>query len=177
LLGCYLDTDLADFGAKQTHAPANINPYIREALMPFILAKDRICSAIDQDTNSRMVINSGPQIEYNIAKFSSPAVSLDVQIEIRLKYPSEAAAPNDPSNPGVMISAGFIEWQLKLKKMSDVEYNTKIVDLIVRMIAFINKHYPLAPVPYLWSDYNELPNRQRLSFRMPSDADLIKISE
>jgi len=145
--------------------------------MPFILTKDRIRSAIDVDTKSRMVINSGPEIDYNLAQFSSPTLSLDIQIEIRRKFSGESNAPADcQDNPGIMLSAGFIDWQLEMRNLADFEDNSRMVEYVIRMIAFINKYYPLALSPYLWSDYGTCSIGRKLLYHMPSDEELLRLS-
>jgi hypothetical protein len=144
--------------------------------MAFALNTDRIRSAMDPETNGRMTIDSGPQLEYRLAKYSSPEVSMEMEIAIRRKFPSEPVVANDPENPCIMISTGYLNRALQKRNMRDVEYNTRLVKYLIRMIAFINKHYPLCTAPFLWSDYEKLPKNIDLLYRMPSDEELLTIS-
>jgi hypothetical protein len=47
--------------------------------------------------------------------------------------------------------------------MSNIDYNTKFVEYVIQMIAFINKNFPLATSPYLWSDYENVAVQIRVS--------------
>jgi hypothetical protein len=65
--------------------------------------------------------------------------------------------------------------------MTNIEQNTKLVELAIRMIAFVNKHYPQSTSPYLWSDYQDYMSGQKASvgpflYTMPSDQQLYSIS-
>jgi hypothetical protein len=143
--------------------------------MTFVLTEDRINGAIDPNTNSRMVINDTKEIEYIAVVFTSPDVSLKFMIMRRAKFPDRPVVSNDPSNPGVMIVSGDLQLAFATKEMRDIEGNTRLVERLVRMIAFINNRYRLAISPFLWSDYEKIrPNT--LLFRMPSDETLLSLS-
>jgi hypothetical protein len=142
--------------------------------MAFILAKGK--KAFDPEKNAQMQITGGPQIEYNKATFNSPIISLAIQIEIRRKFPDQPLIKNDPRNPCVMITSGVLDMGFRARKMQDIERNTELVLYLVRMIAFINKGYPLATSPFLWSDYEEFSKGRQFTYRMPSDEELLKIS-
>ena len=143
--------------------------------MPFILTEDRIFGATDPETAARMVIDSGPEIELLTVKFSSPTLSLVTAIVIRPKFPDRRIVSNDPTNPRVMISAGDLNRAFRSQNMRDIEHNTRLVEYLIRMIAFINKKWPLAPAPFLWSDYEKFKPGTAL-YRMPSDDELLTIS-
>src|SRR5258708_21718848 len=73
------------------------------------------------------------------------------------------------------------EFLASSKEDAGFDYNTKLVEYVIRMVAFINKHYPLSRSLYLWSDYDDLasgrkPLSGRLLYGMPSDEELLKIS-
>jgi hypothetical protein len=91
--------------------------------MSFLLDKDQSYSAIDPDTNSRVVISGSPQIELKRVKFSSPDISLDTALVIRPKFPDRPIIADDPSNPCVMISAGDLNRAFSARNMRDVECN------------------------------------------------------
>jgi hypothetical protein len=142
--------------------------------MAFILSKGK--KVTDPEKNAHMQITGGPQIEYNKATFTSPSISLALQIEIRKKFPDQPVITNDPRNPCVMIASGVLDMGFRARKMQDVQRNTELVHYLVRMIAFINKGYPLANSPFLWSDYEEFSKGRQLTYIMPSDDELLKIS-
>jgi hypothetical protein len=61
------------------------------------------------------------------------------------------------------------------------ERKTEFADYLIRMMAFINKRYPLAVSPYFWSDYADhvsgrIGTGQPFVFRMPSDDELWRLS-
>jgi hypothetical protein len=140
--------------------------------MPFVLNSDRIRSASDPETGALMVIDSGLQIEYLFARFSSPNASLFLQIERRRKYPD---MPRGPKNPGILISAGLLDVVLR-NHHKTFDENNQLVDYVLRMICFINKYHALATSPYLWSDYADLPPDRHPVYRMPSDEELVRLS-
>jgi hypothetical protein len=149
--------------------------------MPFVLTKDRIRSAVDLETNARLVIDGTPEIEYLKAKFESPEIRFSVTLMIESKFPDRPFVANDQTNPAIMIFARDLNLFFQAKKMLDFDYNTKLVEYVVRMIAFINRHYPISRSPYLWSDYDDLasgrkPLNGRFLYRMPSDDELLKMS-
>jgi hypothetical protein len=74
-----------------------------------------------------------------------------------------------------MIYSGDINQAFAKNNMKSVEYNSKIVEYILQMVAFINKTFPLATSPYQWSDYEKLKPSCRL-YRMPFDRELLKLS-
>jgi len=143
--------------------------------MSFILVQDRSCTAIDPATDSRMFIKSGPQIEYKKVIFTRPDISLEFGIEIRQKFPDQPVVTADPRNPCVMIRAGDLNAAFAKRDMRDFGQNTLLVEYLIRMIAFINRHHRLSNAPFLWSDYERLPPNMRL-YRMPSDEELLKLS-
>jgi hypothetical protein len=132
-------------------------------------------SAADPDTNSRMVIDSTPQIEFLRARFQSPDISLDFGIVIRRKLPDQPVGINDPENPCVMIDAMDLNMALTKRNMLDFDTNTRLVEYLVGMVAFINRHFPLANAPLLWSDYTRI-RWVRWLYRMPSDDELLWLS-
>jgi hypothetical protein len=149
--------------------------------MPFVLTKDRIQSAVDPETSARLVIDGTTEIEYLTAKFESSETHLSVPLTIESKFPDRPFIPNDQTNPSIKIAAGNVNFAFQAKKMMDFDYNSKLVEYVVRMIAFVNKHYPLSRSPYLWSDYDDLasgrkPLNGRFLYQMPSDEELLKIS-
>jgi hypothetical protein len=143
--------------------------------MPFILTADRVCSAIDPATNSRMFIQKGPDPYYNTVMFSSPEISLRLGIAIRRKFPDQPVVTNDPKNPCVMIRAEDLNRTFSERNMHDIEGNTRLVEYLISMIAFINRHYPLGNAPFLWSNHEKLRLPKWL-YRMPSDDELLRIS-
>jgi len=103
-----------------------------------------------------MVIDSTPQIEFLRARFQSPDISLDFGIVIRRKLPDQPVGINDPENPCVMIDAMDLNMALTKRNMLDFDTNTRLVEYLVGMVAFINRHFPLANAPLLWSDYTRI---------------------
>jgi hypothetical protein len=80
-----------------------------------------------------------------------------------------------------MISAGNLNLFFRKAEMANIEQNTKLVELAIRMIAFVNKHYPQSTSPYLWSDYQDfISGRKALIgtflYTMPSDQQLLSMS-
>lgn len=144
--------------------------------MAFVLDEHRIRSARDPESGATMVINSGPQIEYYSVEFSSPTVVLDLEIVIRHKFIDRPIIPKDSANPSVMVSAGYLNFALRKRKLFDFNNNTTLVRFIINMIAFINKKYPLSVSPFLWSDYDDLVGKLSFLYQMPSDDELLKIS-
>jgi hypothetical protein len=145
------------------------------SVMTFALTEGRMYSATDPNMNSHMVINTTKEIEFLAVVFTSPDVSLKFMIMLRSKFPDRPVVKNDPSNPGLMILAGDLQLAFAAKKMRDIEANTRLTESLIRMIAFINKHYPLATSPFLWSDY-EKTRQNTFLFRMPSDEVLLRLS-
>ena len=141
-----------------------------EIFMPLISMPSHKGGVIDTETNSQLIISSTPEIETLVVKFKSDSIVLRSAIYIRPKFPDRPLVDNDRTNPRVMISAGDMNGAFLSANMHDVERNTKIVGIIVHMIIFINKIWPLALSPYLWSDYHKL--RAPL-YRMPSDEVLL----
>ena len=144
--------------------------------MTLVLDEHRIRSARDPESGATMVINSSPQIEYKSVEFSSPEVTLDLEIVIRRKFSDLPNFPNDPTNPSLMVSAGYLNLALRKRNLLDFNNNTTLVRFILRMVAFINKKYPLSTSPFLWSDYDDLAKRLSFVYQMPSDEELLKIS-
>ena len=147
--------------------------------MSFILVQDRSgTQAIDPATDSRMFIKSGPQIEYKKVIFTRPDISLGFGIEIRQKFPDRArlvTVVTRRKSACVMIRAGDLNAAFAKRDMRDFGQNTLLVEYLIRMIAFINRHHRLSNAPFLWSDYERLPPNMRL-YRMPSDEELLKLS-
>jgi hypothetical protein len=143
--------------------------------MAFEYAKDRIYSAVDPETNSRLDIDSTVDIDVLVVKFSGPIIFFSTGIFLTQKFPDQPIVPNDPQNPCVMISAELINSEFRRHQEYDIEYNTRLTEHLIRMIAFINKKYPLGTSQFLWSDYEKLPPGSAL-FRMPSDEDLLRLT-
>jgi hypothetical protein len=140
--------------------------------MAFVLATDRIRSAVDSEAKTRMDIDSTPQVEWWIAKFSSENISLQIQLNIQPKSAHRQSGTINPNPPGAMISARSLNESFAKQKMIDVEYNTELAKYIVHMIAFISNRYPLADSPILWSDYDQA-RPPRWLYRMPSNDELL----
>jgi hypothetical protein len=141
--------------------------------MPLVLTEDWRHGAVDTETNSRLVIKSTPQIDFLIAEFSCPTAKLNIGLIKQLKFPDRPLGENGTPNPGLMISVPGLDGSLLSGNMIDVEENTKLLNQIIRMIGFINRHYPLSRSPFLWSDAPMYPPRL---FRMPLDAELLELS-
>jgi hypothetical protein len=136
--------------------------------------------AVDTRTGARLTINSTPEIQYRRALFIHSGLRLRIALEIKPKV-STGAVSNSELNPSVMISAGDLNRFFRRAGMTDIEQNTKLVELAIRMIAFVNKHYPQSTSPYLWSDYQDfISGRKALIgtflYTMPSDEQLLSIS-
>jgi hypothetical protein len=144
-------------------------------LMPLVLSKDRSRAAFDSATNSRVFIESGPQIDYKKVIFTSPNISLNFGIEIRQKFSGQPVVTNDPRNPCVMIRSGDLNAAFAKRGRHDFEQNTRLAEYLARMVAFVNMHHRLGNAPFLWSDYENL-TPVRWFYRMPSDEELLKIS-
>jgi hypothetical protein len=148
--------------------------------MPFEMTKDRIWSAIDRETHARMLIDSGPEIEWLKVKFASPEISLQMRLAIEPKFADRQV--RDTTNPGIMINAGQLNHLMESKQFTgyDFEQKSRFVEYLIRMMAFINSHSRLATAPYFWSDYDDyLSGRKgplKFVFRMPSDDELLRIS-
>jgi hypothetical protein len=155
--------------------PKRNPPEFRGVTMPFIMDANQSRTAINPDTNSRMFIKSGPQMEHKDAIFTSPSISLEFGIEIRRKFLDQPVATNDPRNPCVMLSAGDLNRALAAQGMHDFERNTRLIEYLIQMIAFINRNTPLANAPFLWSDYERL-RPDRWLYHMPSDEELLKLT-
>jgi hypothetical protein len=148
--------------------------------MPFILAEDRKLNAIDPDTNARMAIRKLPDGLREV-RFGNPEMAIRFFLRVCSKFPGE---PRDASNPDIMIAAGALNWILSYEPQFadyDFERKTSFAEYIIRMMAFINKHYPLGGVSLFWSDYADYASGRKgtgrpLAFRMPSDEELIKFS-
>lgn len=138
--------------------------------MPLTLIPNHKRGVIDSETESQLIITSTPEIDALNAKFTSDSVALWTVINIKPKFPDRHLINNDQRNPRVMISAGDMNGAFLSANMHDVERNTELVKLIVRMIIFVSKVRPLAVSPYLWSDHHKL--RAPL-YRMPSDQALL----
>jgi hypothetical protein len=123
-----------------------------------------------------MFIKSGPQIEHKDAIFTSSDISLDFGVKIRRKFPDQPVVSNDPSNPCVMLSSGDLNRAFAKKNMLDIERNTRLVEYLIQMIAFINRNTPLANAAFLWSDYGKV-RPGRWLYRMPSDEELLRVSQ
>lgn len=143
--------------------------------MAFSLTPDWRRGAVDPETNSRLVIKSTPEIETLAVELQCEEGTLKTAILIRPKVPNRPPTMNDPANPEVMIPTGNLNTMFAFRNMRDIEKNTILVLRMVRMIAFINKHHPLAGSPFLWSDYDKVQPGHAL-FRLPSDDALLKIS-
>jgi hypothetical protein len=171
---CHADRDAPDVSGARNVSSGD-EGYPRGVLMPFTLSKDRSSSAIDSTANSRMSIESGPQIEYKKVMFASPDISPDFGIEIRRKFPDQPVVTSDLRNPCVMIRSEDLNAAFAKRGMQDFERNTRLVEYLVRMVAFINMHQRLANAPFLWSNYEQLTPARWL-YRMPSDEELVRIS-
>jgi hypothetical protein len=114
-------------------------------------------------------------MDANHAIFTSPSISLEFGIEIRRKFLDQPVATNDPRNPCVMLSAGDLNRALAAQGMHDFERNTRLIEYLIQMIAFINRNTPLANAPFLWSDYERL-RPDRWLYHMPSDEELLKLT-
>ena len=143
--------------------------------MAFALTQDWKRGAVDPETSSRLVIKSTAEIETMFVELRCEEGTLKTAICIRRKFPDRPATRNDPANPEVMLSTGSLNSMFTFKNMRDIEKNTILVERMVRMIAFINKHHPLAGSPFLWSDYDKVRPGHVL-FRLPSDDALLTIS-
>jgi hypothetical protein len=135
-------------------------------------------SAVDTRTGARLTIRSTPEIEYRNAFLIHSGIRLPITLVIKRKVPTEGISK---LNPSVMISAGNLNLFFRKAEMTNIEQNTKLVELAIRMIAFVNEHYPQSTSPYLWSDYQDfISGRQALIgtflYTMPSDEQLLSIS-
>jgi|ERR1700733_9215582 hypothetical protein len=135
-------------------------------------------SAVDARTGARLTIRSRPEIEYRDALLIHSEMRLPITLVIRRKVSTEGISK---LNPSVMISAGNLNLFFRQAVMTDIEQNTKLVELAIRMIAFVNKHYPQSTSPYLWSDYQDfISGRKALIgtflYTMPSDQQLLSMS-
>jgi hypothetical protein len=135
-------------------------------------------SAVDMRTGARLTIRTTPQIQYRKALLIYSGIRLPIAIEIKRKVPTERISE---LNPSVMISAGNLNLYFREAEMTNIEQNTKLVELAIRMFAFVNKHYPQSTSPYLWSDYQDfISGRKALIgtflYTMPSDEQLLSMS-
>lgn len=144
-----------------------------EGRMAFIMNGPR--SVVDTETNACLKIIGTKEIEYMYATLTSPTINMNFGINIQKKFPEKPFIPGSPSNPCIMLRSADFNSEFYRLKMSNYEENSKIAEYIIRMIAFINKNYPISMAPFLWSDYNLLP-RVRWIFKMPSDDYLMSIS-
>jgi hypothetical protein len=131
--------------------------------------------AIDTETNLRLVIKSLPEIELLAIEFSTPDHIVNTGICIRRKFHDRPLKKDDPANPGVMIPARTLNTVFLSRGMRKVELNTELTMRMIRMIASINKRYPLSGARFLWSDYDKI-QRGRALFQMPSDEELLELS-
>jgi hypothetical protein len=141
---------------------------------------DGFRSAVDTRTGARLAVKGTPEIQYQKALLIHSGLRLQIYLEIKPRV-STAAVSNSKLNPSLMILPGDLNRFFRKAEMTDIEQNTKLVDLAIRMIAFVNKHYPLSTSPYLWSDYQDfISGRQALIgtflYTMPSDKQLLSIS-
>ena len=143
--------------------------------MSFEIVPGQSRTAVDRDRSSRMAIKSGPQMEVMNITFSSPKFDLSTPIFIRRKFQDRPVITGSPSNPGIMLLSRNLNAAFERRRMYDLQYNTHLVDYVVRMIAFINKDDPMANAPFLWSDYPAGSEAPWL-YRMPSDEELLDIS-
>jgi hypothetical protein len=165
---------------KTSHVPDDARKALER--MPFILTRDRDRSAIDPDTSARMVINRPPAEGVVEVKFTAPGISLRLMLSLRQKFPERRVW--DATNPGIMINAGNLNFLLSRGRQFanfDFDRKTQFVESLIRMMAFINKHYPLGPAAYFWSDYEDYVSGRKgvgaqFVFRMPSDEELLRFS-
>jgi hypothetical protein len=139
------------------------------------LTEDWRHGAIDATTGSRVRVKSTPDQELLAVEYTAPAFArrFNASLSIRLKYPDRPCSNEEPLNPGLMLSSPTVDGSLLSHNMRDIEKNTELVERMIRMIAFINRNYPLSQSPFLWSDaYQRSPSR----FRIPSDEALLAIS-
>ena len=141
--------------------------------MAFVL--DGRWRALDPNTNSQMVIEGTPQIEFRNAIFSCPEMSARVSIVIQPKFGDKPLVANDTNNPQIMIHSSVLNSEFRRNKMITRTVNTRIAIQIVRMIAFINKSSPMSLSPFLWSDYY-MRKSGKLLYNFPSDAELLILS-
>ncbi|HWB49092.1 MAG TPA: hypothetical protein VG651_08280 [Stellaceae bacterium] len=144
--------------------------------MPFVMNEKPIRSARDTETGAEMTVRSGPEISLLKAHFKSTEGNLILYLRLSPKYPDKPLVKNDVTNPGIMIYSAAIELELKRQRMADYAANTRLVDHAIRLLAFINRHQPLATSPFFWSDYASLYGDEQPSFGMPSDDELLDLS-
>lgn len=151
--------------------------------MPFVLTKDRKRSAEDPDKKAHMDIEPTADAWLSKAKFTSPAMSFSLPLHVKDKYPNQIKF--DAPYPGIMIDSGnlnfFFSRNQQISSYS-FEEKTHFAEYLIRMMAFINHHYPFAGAPYFWSDYEDYVagrkgNGQAFVFRMLSDAELQRLSQ
>ena len=128
--------------------------------------------AIDTETGARLEIVSTKEIDQKIIQFTTPDSGLNVTVFIEGMDKAKPYVQGDTSNPYLKINCGDLQLAFEARKRAglpgDVEYNSRQVDLLVRMLCFANKAYPICRTPVFWSDYQET-EQQTKNHRNPRD--------
>ena len=162
--------------------PARLGALLHGAIeaMAFILSTDRPRKAIDPATNSEMTIAITPQADFKQVHFTSPEMKIVLPLRMLPKFPDRKAV--DETNPGIMINAGNLNLLLSRGPQFagySFERKSQFAEYLMRMMAVINKRYPLALSPFFWSNYADYVAGRQMGpfvFRMLSDEELLKLS-
>ncbi len=122
--------------------------------MPFQISEN-FMGAIDTRNGATLKLKHTPEIDRPNAVYVSSEHEIIVSMRIARKFQDVAPADSDQSNPSILVSVESFNLYFYARKMYNFEFNTNIVESIIRMIAFANKRWPLSRSPYLWSQYDD----------------------
>jgi hypothetical protein len=134
-------------------------------------------SVLDPGNGARLsvyIASYGPEGRTTVFRFED--FELKGMLSFELKHP-ELGSDDPIKNPGLKILSSPWDSEFRQKEMTDRAFNTRLVRYIIHMIAFDRAKNAPRKI-FLWSDFDQFSRRRgETLFEMPSDAELLKISE
>jgi hypothetical protein len=132
-------------------------------------------SVRDPETGIEISLRALPDYEQLVVIHLPDGRECSFAIQIGRRFPERPFAPNDPSNPTILILMGSLQTAAECFRGS-VEQNTAFVNLVLSGLSTINRLWPLSRNAFFYSDRDNYTGRESIfPFVLPSEEEIARL--